>query len=122
MQSKYFDRLTVLVAGGSSVKAAAEVVGCSTQTAYNMSSSQEFRQRVSEIRTEITCEAVGKLTSAAAEAVDTLRELMRPENEPSARLQASKTVLAMLGPISEIGELRERIGKIEGQQFPRVAK
>ena len=114
-KSRIFEPLAVTVAGGSSIKAAAVIVGCSLQAAYNMSGSAEFRQRVAEIRTELTTEAVGKLTEACVEAVDTLRELLKPENEPSVRLNASKAILANVGPLSESGELRARIDAIESQ-------
>jgi len=115
MKSKFFEPLAVSVAGGSSIKAGAVNVGCSLQSAYNISATAEFRQRVSEIRTELTTEAVGKLTSACTAAVDTLRELLGPENEPNIRLNASKAILASVGPMSESGELRARIDAIESQ-------
>ena len=116
MLSKFFEPLAVAVAGGSSIKAAAVVVGCSEQTAYNISATPEFRQRVSEIRSEITTEAVGRLTIASTKAVDTLSELLNPEHEDSVRLQASKAVLTLLGPISETSELRARLDRLEKQQ------
>ena len=122
MKSKFLEPLAVLVAGGSSIKAAAGVVNCSEQTAYNLSSTPEFKSRVSEIRTQLTTEAVGKLTSAATEAVDTLRSLLNATNEPSVRLNAAKAILASLGPISEANELRARIDSIEGQASLRVAR
>ena len=122
MKSKFLEPLAVLVAGGSSIKAGAGVVNCSEQTAYNLSSTPEFKSRVSEIRTELTTEAVGKLTSAATEAVDTLRSLLNATNEPSVRLNAAKAILASLGPISEANELRARIDSIEGQASLRVAR
>ena len=54
MKSKYLEPIAVLVAGGSSIKAASVTAGCSLQTAYNLSATPEFRQRVSEIRTQMT--------------------------------------------------------------------
>ena len=122
MKSKFLEPLAVLVAGGSSIKAAAGVVNCSEQTAYNLSSTPEFKSRVSEIRTQLTTEAVGKLTSAATEAVDTLRILLGAANEPNVRLNAAKAILANLGPISEANELRQRINDIENQTALRVAQ
>lgn len=113
--SKFFNPLAVQVAGGSSIKAAAAVVGCSSQTAYNLSASKEFRQRVAELRSEVTYRAVGKLADSASLAVDTLRELLDATNEPSIRLNASKAILAALPTISEFCELRSRIDALEGQ-------
>ncbi len=122
MKSKYFETIVVLVAGGSSIKAASVTAGCSLQTAYNLSATPEFRQRVSEIRTQMTTEAVGKLTSAATQAVATLQELLSPEHEPTVRLNASKAILTHLGPITEAGELRQRINDIEARSHLKVLR
>ena len=113
MKSKFAEPLAIAVAAGSSIKAAAEAVRCSAQTAYNISATHEFRTRVSTIRTAMTAQAVGRLAAAASEAVDTLRSLLDATNEPSVRLNAAKAILANLGPISEHGELRQRIDQIE---------
>ena len=122
MKSKYFEPIAVLVAGGSSIKAASATAGCSLQTAYNLSATSEFRQRVSEIRTQLTTETVGKLTSAATQAVDTLMELLTAEHEANIRLNASKAILTHLGPLSEHGELRQRISDIESRAHLKVAR
>lgn len=122
MKSKFFEPLAVNVAAGSSIKAAASMAGCSTQTAYNISATAEFRKRVSDIRTELTTEAVGKLAAACTEAVDTMRELLKPANEAAVRLNASKAILNALTPLSEHSELRARIDQIEEQaNRPRIA-
>ena len=122
MKSKYLESIAVLVAAGSSIKAASETAGCSLQTAYNISATPEFRQRVSEIRAQLTTEAVGRLTSAATQAVDTLMELLTAEHEPNIRLNAAKAILNTVAPFSEHCELRERIAKIESQASLRIAK
>lgn len=123
MKSKFFEPLALRVAAGLSIKAAADVVKCSTQTAYNISASPEFRSRVSEIRSEVTTEAVGRLANAASQAVDTLVELLDRSNDPSIRLNASKAILAALPTMTEFGELRSRIDAIEsGTTKPRLAQ
>ena len=121
-KSRIFEPLAASVAGGCSIKASAAIVKCSEQAAYNISATTEFRNRVSEIRTEFTAEAVGKLTAATTEAVDTLRELLSQENEPSVRLNASKAILNAVGPMSDLGELRARVDSIERQAQLRVAR
>lgn len=112
-KSKFFEPLAVQVAGGQSIKSGADIVGCSIQTAYNLSSQPEFRARVNELRAEITSGAVGVLTTGASLAAATLVELLDVSQEPSIRLQASKAILAALGPLSELGELRQRLDAIE---------
>lgn len=112
-KSKFFELLAVQVAGGQSIKAGADIVGCSIQTAYNLSSQPEFRARVAELRGEITSGAVGTLTAGASQAAATLCELLDATSEPSIRLQAAKAILATVGPITELGELRQRLDALE---------
>jgi hypothetical protein len=120
--SRFFEPLAVAVASGQTIRAAADVAGCATQTAYNISASHEFRQRVSEIRTEAVTAAVGKLSDAASEAVSTLRQLLDASNDPPVRLNAAKAILAAITPMAEFGELRQRLDSIENGSQLRVAK
>lgn len=115
--SKFLEPLAMAVATGKTVKSACVVAGCSIQTAYNLSATVEFRNRVSTIRSEIVSQAVGIVTDAATQAATTLLELLGPENEPSVRMNAAKAILLQLGPISELGELRERIDRLEGAKL-----
>ena len=110
---RFLQVLAVNVAAGSSVKAASEAAGCSERTAYRISAEPKFRQRVAELRNEMTSQAVGELSAAASEAVTTIRELLASTNEPSVRLNAAKAILNALGPMSELGELRERLATLE---------
>lgn len=113
--SKFFEPLAVHVAAGHSVKDASALVGCAEQTAYNLSAAPEFKQRVGELRSSITDQAVGKLSAAASRAVDVLSELL-DDDDAKNRLAAAKTILSMLGPLSELSELRERLDALEASQ------
>ena len=115
--SQFFDSLTLSVASGLSVRDAASIAKCSASQAYRMCREPEFRQRVSEIRSESTVQAVGRLTLAANKAVDTLVSLLDASNEPSVRMNASKAILASLAPLSEFGELRQRIDALENMKL-----
>ena len=119
-RSKFLEPLAVAVAAGESIRSAAAEIGCSESVAYHMSASPEFRQRVAEIRSEITAEAVGILTRGATQAAATLVELLDAANDPKDRLNASKAILASLGPVSEIHELRARLDAIEKQTPPHT--
>lgn len=121
-KSKFFEPLAVMVASGHSIKSAATEAGCSDSTAYGISASRDFKQRVSEIRTEITYQAVGTLADAATEAVVTIRELLDPSNEPTVRLSAAKAILAALPAITEFGELRSRVSDLESSHQFRVVQ
>ena len=110
---KFMELLAVAVAGGQTVKAAAESCSCSERQGYRISATPEFKSRVSAIRAEMTSQAVGELSAAASEAVTTIRELLASTNEPPVRLNAAKAILNALGPMSELGELRERLATLE---------
>ena len=113
---KFFELLAVAVAIGRTVRAAAESCGCSERQAYRISATPEFKHRVSEIRSEMTNAAVGLISTAASEAVTTIRELLDSTNEPPVRLNAAKAILANLAQLSELGELRQRLDRLEQEQ------
>ena len=115
-QSNYFDNMTAMVAAGATIKAAAAMCGCSESHGYTLSRTPEFRRRVADLRTEATSAAVGKLSEAASRAVDVLLELMGADQEARDRLTAAKSVLSMLGPLSELGELRARLDALESEK------
>ena len=120
-KSKYFELLAVAVAGGSTITAAAKTVCCSESHAYRICSEASFKSRVAAIRSDITAQAVGKLTQATTLAVNTLIELLGPASEPAIRLNASKAILATVAPMSEFGELRSRLDALESRKL-RIAK
>lgn len=111
-----FESLAMLIATGRTIAASADELGVTRRTAYRVSQRDSFRKRVSEIRQEFTAGCVGKLTTAATQAAMTLTELLDADYEANTRLQAAKAILAALGPISELSELRERIARLEGRE------
>ena len=117
--TKFLERLAVAVASGSTIRAAANGAGCSIDTAYGLSKTSEFRQRVGEIRSEATSAAIGKLSTAASLAVDALVTLLASEDSRD-RLNAAKAILVTLQPLSEFGELRSRIDRLESDKL-RIA-
>lgn len=114
-KSKHLEILASHVAMGKTIRAAAELIGISEATAYAISSTDEFRQAVTRLRSEAVYAAVGALSDAASQAVATLQELLSPEHEPSVRLNAAKAILNTVAPFSEHHELRQRIDAIESQ-------
>lgn len=110
---RYFEPLALEVAAGATVRDAAATVGCSETLAYRTNVMPEFKQRVNEIRSEITAGAVGSLTAGARQAVETLRVLLASSEEPSIQLQSAKAILSLVGPLSELGELRARLDSLE---------
>jgi len=121
--SRFFEPLAVAVAGGHSIRSAADVAGCATQTAYNLSASPDFRQRVAEIRSQTTDQAVGALSDAATVAVARLRGIVDdPSQKAGDHIAASKAILSALGPMQELSELRKRLDAIENQPNLKVVR
>jgi len=112
-ESGRLEELAALVAAGNTIRASAAELGLSERTAYRLSGSHEFRERVAALRSEVASAAVGRLTTAAGGAVDTLIALLNPEHDPKTRLDASKLILNSLGPLAEHGEFRSRLDSLE---------
>lgn len=111
--SQFFETLAVAVAAGSTVRSAAETAGCSESHGYRISREKEFKLRVAEIRSEVTARAIGILTNGSTQAAQAIIELLGDEYDPKDRLAAAKAILASLGPLSELHELRTRLDAIE---------
>lgn len=120
--SRFLPILAASVAAGSSIRDAAQAAGCSESNAYTISRTPEFKNQVAAIRNDAIAAAVGVLSQAASKAAQTLVDLLSSEHEAKDRLAAARLILANLGPIQELGELRERITKIESQAGLRVAR
>jgi HEAT repeat protein len=119
--SKFFVPLTNAVASGSTVKAAAEALGCSLTVAYSMSCSQEFKQRTAEIRSEALSATVGILSDGATKAAQTLVRLLDDE-DPKVQLAAATKLLTNLQPMTELHELRKSVEELREQLQPKLAK
>ena len=112
---RFFELLATAAAAGATIKSAAESCGCSHRQAYRISSTIEFKQRVSQIRTAALDAATGEITSAASEAVACIRELLGSTNEPTVRLNAAKSILTQLKPMFELSEIRARLEALENK-------
>lgn len=107
---KYFELLAAQSAAGQTIKAGAATIGCSERQAYRIAATPEFKLRVGELRSAAIDAAVGKISAATSAAVDKLVELL---NDPQSAVQAAKAILVHVTPLSELGELRARVDRIE---------
>lgn len=119
-KGRFWDALITSVASGSSVKDASEKIGCSVHHAYRLSCQDEFKQAVNSCRSQIASQAVGTLTTAAQRAAQVLLDCLDAkqidQSEVAAirlKIAAAKAVLSSLGPVSEQGELRQRLDELE---------
>lgn len=121
--SKHFEAVALQVACGKTIAAAAHTVHCAPNTAYQLSRLPEFQRRVAEIRSQAVKAAVGVLTNVLTEAVETLAQVMRDDKaKPAERIAAAKVILGTVVPLSEFGELRERLDRIEHSQQLKIAQ
>ncbi len=120
--SRYFEPLSLAIAGGQRIRDAALSCGCSESTAYRVCRTVEFRSAVASHRTEATDAAVGGLSELALDAVAVLRSVMMDSGaKPADRLTAAKSALQLLAPLSELVELRSRLDALESNQL-RIAQ
>jgi hypothetical protein len=108
-----FEALALAIATGCTIKKAAQQLGIGQRTAYRIAATDRMKTRVCQLRTQITSEALGTLTTAASAAANTLASLLDASNDPSIRLNAAKAILTHLAPLSEFSELRQRIDALE---------
>lgn len=109
-----FETMAIAVAGGQTICSAAEAIGVSRRAGYRLSVDPRFRTRVAELRTEMTNQAIGRLSSLAGDAVDELGKIMKDQDaRPSDRIAAAKAILSTLAPLSELLELRGRVDQLE---------
>lgn len=119
---RFFEQLAARVAAGAAIKTAAELIDCSERHAYRIAARLDFRQRVATLRSAVVNAAVGSLSAGTVEAVTTLRSLLDETNEPGVRLSAAKAVLAAIGPLTELADLRQRLDALEQGQLLKIAQ
>jgi hypothetical protein len=104
--------LIAALAGGKTIRAAAETADVSERTVYRRLESAAFRSGISTVRAQMLSEAVGLLTSAASGAVATLMRLLTAES-PSVQLGAARSILELGTRLREGEELERRIAELE---------
>jgi len=116
-ESKFFELLAAQAAAGKTTKDSAAAIGCSASQAYRIGSSPGFRSRVGEIRSAAIDAATGEITSACVLAVRRLVELL---DDPHNALGAAKAILVHVAPMSDLGELRHRMDRLEQAQHSEL--
>src|SRR4051812_37627735 len=91
-RSRADEALTLALACGATVEAAAAKAGVSPTTAFRRLKDPEFQQRLQRARAEMVQRATAMLTAAAMEAVKTLLDLQGKACPATTRLGAAKAV------------------------------
>lgn len=108
-----WDNLALLVAAGYTVREAAEQLSVTERVAYGISSQDDFKRQVQDIKTE-RAEALASLVlTAAQKAIARLEQLVDTAEKDSDCITASRSILQYVIPLSESTELRRRIEDLE---------
>ena len=102
----------LLLVAGFSIVQAAKQAGVGPRTIHNWLAKPEYRAYINRLRDGYVDEALGRLTTAATRAVDTLVGLLQSPT-PSIRLRSATSILDLLIKIRGHKELIERIAGLE---------
>jgi len=95
------------------VDEAAAKLGVSRTAAFRRWRDPAVKQRVVQLRQEMTDRAVGLLAESLCEAVTTLKQLMRDGNTDSLRLKAADRLLEVGLKATVMAQLELRITELE---------
>ncbi len=113
------ERAALLLASGKSQAEAAKECGAGTRTIRTWVSQPDFSRRVSEIRFQLTNQALGMLVDGMTSAASTLGYLTRKGKSEMCRLSAARAILEMGTRLRETVELEERILALENPKQQR---
>lgn len=91
------EEVALALATGATAKQAAARVGVHERTVRNWAAVQGFRDRVAELRRQLTDRTVDQLAIARYEAAVTARKLLRSD-DPQARQKAADSILRETRP------------------------
>ncbi len=106
------DTLTLALAQGKTVTAAAKAAHISRATATRRLADAEFREQVAAFRADIFSSASGQLAATLTEAVEALRGLLRSESE-AIRLRAASAVIEQSIRLRDSEDITVRLRNIE---------
>jgi hypothetical protein len=106
------ESIALILAGGTALRVACRKDGVGETTVKRWLKDPVFVHRVTELRSEMTNRALGRLCDGMALAADALRKLLSAESE-SVRLGAARAVLELGTKLRESVELEQRVTALE---------
>jgi hypothetical protein len=106
------EALALALAGGQTLRAAAEAAKVAERTATRRMADPAFRQRVAELRGDMVQRSLGRMAEGMSEAADVLRQLLAARSE-SVRLGAARSLLELGVKLRESVELEQRLRDLE---------
>lgn len=95
------------------VEAAATATGISISTSTRWLQDPEFQRKYQTARRETLRRTMGRLQTAASEAVDALREIQSNGQSESARVSAARTILEQSIKAADIEDIQQRLDLLE---------
>lgn len=112
-QESQDEALLVALASGASVRQAADAVGISERTVRRRLDEPGFVQRLREKRADALNGVLGRLTFAAAGAVEALKNLMNNSKSDQVKLGAARAILEHCGKLRQDLEFEQRLAELE---------
>jgi transposase len=104
--------VALALASGRTIRQAAATCKVGESTIYTWLKEDEFRALVSQTRSELFEQAVGRLAKRSAQAADKLARLLKGKDE-RVQLAAAKGILELGTKLREAGELAARVQECE---------
>jgi hypothetical protein len=106
--------VALALAAGNTLEQTAQTTGAGVRTITRwMAEIPGMARRVTELRSAMTSQALGRLSIGMSKAADTLTGLLDEEIPPTVRLAAARTILETALKIRESTELSDRISALE---------
>jgi len=118
LRSCQMEEGAVGVATGEKSGPLIERLGIGRRTLVRWKARDDFRRRVTELRTEMTRESCGRLATKMTEAADALSTLLNTDNE-RVKLRAAGQLLALGTKLRETVDIEERIQLLEDNMLKR---
>ena len=112
-RKSYDEQLALAIASGLSVDEASAKLGVPRTSAFRRWRDPAVKQRVTQLRQQMSDQAIGLLTEALCEAVTTLKRLMRDGETDSIKLKAASQLLETGLRAVALTELERRIADLE---------
>lgn len=118
MTTKHRPAAVLALAQGRTTGQAATAAGVSGRTVLRWLDDPDFRQDVTDTRTDLLHLAVGRLAAGATKAVDALVDALDTE-KGQARVQAARTLLDACLSLRESLDLEQRLATLEADEGAR---
>ncbi len=112
-QESQDEQMLLALASGASVKQAADACNLSERTIRRRLDDASFVARLRAMRSDVLDGVLGRLTFAAASAVEVLKTLMADAESETVKLGAARAVLEHAGKLRADIEFESRLAELE---------